>query len=474
MPEPALTVIVRATVALGCQTGFVLPTRFCAGEVVEGNRAQPDDFVPLRPVLDLLFSGHVEMVGVPTNGVWMRQATVGFAESLETLVLACGAPGRVPLRPPYTRWLDGSAAEIGPGPVSASWTETGLHEEGFDFDLYQGASPPLQFEGMPVGEPLILDGLFESDVRVETMMPALAPRLFFDPSQPEDTPRDILLRLDTILVDTDRRVVDLTWRGFLKLPRAARVACDRLVIGWVDPATWDNERAGAAWLRLLRELPRGEFFWATERADALAGREPPPLTEEEAVMARFASWDQSAAPTAQIEISERARIAAELAEQREPRVDILARHELDEHGWSLEERATLEELARPPTSPAEAASQERYARAFVEAQESFAKPAEADVSLEAFARIIATAENGRHEPVLREMGLGLGAVFRLERRFRRAAIDNPRASYELSEALAAARRTEAATPSDPAHQGATEPRPEIAAKDDKSPERVER
>ncbi len=456
MPEHALTVMVRATLALGESAKFVEPSPFSAGVEVDGSRAAPDDFVPLRPALDLLFTGEIEMAGLPEGGVLTRRATVGLDETLETFVIASGAPGRVPLRPPYTRWVDGSPAQLGPSGASASWSEVGLHEDGFDYDFYQSAQLPMQFDGMPVDVPLVLDGLFEPHVRVDTMLPAIAPRLFFDPAQPEDPPRDILMRLDTILVDAARRVVDLTWRGFLKLPRAPRAACERLVIAWISPSTWDDERAAETWQELLRELPRGQFFWATERSDVLEGKEPPPLSDDEEIMARFASWDQSSAPSPELPAEQRARIAAELAEQREPRKDVLLRHGLDEHTWALEERATLEELSHPPTSPEQAANQEAYARAFLAAQESFKRPVEDGVSAADFARIVAAAEYGEHEKVLSELSLGLGAVFRLERRFREAAKLDPNAALELELELALARERRAKAERAPADEGTSD------------------
>src|SRR5438046_2579887 len=107
MPEHALTVIVRATIALGSnaaedRSAFIDPTPFSLGEKKDGIRARPDDFVPLRPALDLIVVGNVDMAGAPTGGIWARRATIGFGEMTEMVIVACSAPGRVPLRPPYT------------------------------------------------------------------------------------------------------------------------------------------------------------------------------------------------------------------------------------------------------------------------------------------------------------------------------------------------------------------------------------
>ncbi len=450
MPEHALSIIVRASLRLGGRgdelDSYVDPTPLAIGKLEGGARSRPDDFLPLKGGLDLLVVGHVEMHGVPNAGVYARRGVIALGESAETFVIACGAPGRVPLRPPYTRWLDGTDAELGPGPASAAWTDGGNHPADFDFDLYQHGDPNLRFEGMPVGDDLVLSGIGEEGERIVTKMPEIAPRLFFDPAQPEDPPRDVVLKLDTILADLDRRVVDLTWRGFLALRRPPRFAVDRLVIGWVDVEAWREEDAGRAWRNILKELPRGRFAWAVERSDVEAGVAPPALTDDELTMARYTSWDQVAAATPELDMRTRARIAAELAEQREPRRDVLFRHGLDEHGWALEERATVEELASTPTSPAEADRQRVYAETFVEAQDALARPEEDRLTIDDFARLLARAEQGTHEEAMRSLNVGMGALFRLDRKWRRRADADPQLRKELELALERARAEAEASP----------------------------
>ncbi|MBK6517141.1 MAG: DUF2169 domain-containing protein [Polyangiaceae bacterium] len=448
MPEPALSVFVRATLPLGATTpAFVEPTPLSVGEAPD----RPDDFIPLRPALDLVLTGLVDMAGVPQGGVFVRRAAISIGEAREELLIASGAPGRVPLAPPYTRWLDGSEARLGPRPLTSAVPADGIHPDGFDFDAYQIGADRLQFDGMPAGEPLVLQGFFAEGDRVETLLPDLAPRLLVDLAEPGLEPRDVVLRLDTAHVDCDRRVVDLTWRGLLALEGEVRAATDRLIVGWVRPTEWDDSRVASHWRDILRELPRGRFFWATEQGDVARGVAPPDLTEEEALMARYQSWDQVAGPLATLPLERRARIAAELAEQREPREGVLLRHGLDEHGWSLEERATLDELSAPAATPAEARAQQAYAEAYREAQASLATPVEDSITVQQLARLIALAEDGRHEPALRELGLGLGALLRLEQRFRREADASPDAARALDAALEAARE-----------EAASSPRPEVS------------
>jgi hypothetical protein len=252
MPEPALSVFVRATLPLGATTpAFVEPTPLSVGEAPD----RPDDFIPLRPALDLVLTGLVDMAGVPQGGVFVRRAAISIGEAREELLIASGAPGRVPLAPPYTRWLDGSEARLGPRPLTSAVPADGIHPDGFDFDAYQIGADRLQFDGMPAGEPLVLQGFFAEGDRVETLLPDLAPRLLVDLAEPGLEPRDVVLRLDTAHVDCDRRVVDLTWRGLLALEGEVRAATDRLIVGWVRPTEWDDSRVASPLARHPARAP---------------------------------------------------------------------------------------------------------------------------------------------------------------------------------------------------------------------------
>ncbi len=96
--------------------------------------------------------------------------------------------------------------------------------------------------------------------------------------------------------------------------------------------------------RILRDLVRGTFSFAWETHDVAAGRMELSREEEaRLVLARFETWEGGVEPGLSLE--DYATTAARLALATEAKATVLACHELDEHGWLVEERAWLERLA---------------------------------------------------------------------------------------------------------------------------------
>lgn len=96
-----------------------------------------------------------------------------------------------------------SAPPIGPAPPR------------FDFAFFNAAPPDQQIDLLRAGAPLILDNLHPEHARLEARVPAIRPQVFRvpPPEQVKARVEEIILRADTLWIDTDRSVVVITWRG---------------------------------------------------------------------------------------------------------------------------------------------------------------------------------------------------------------------------------------------------------------------
>jgi hypothetical protein len=147
-----------------------------------------------------------------------------------------------------------------------------------------------------------------------------------------DRPIDMIC--DTLWIDTDRELLVLVWRGQAHAPAEGR-DIERIVVSL--------ERDDAPRRRAEREraLLRGAGAHAIEPPDltdpAAGDGEDPTLALE-----KYARWEEPVEPS--LPLDRYAAVAAELAEQREPRREVLDRHGLSEDDWMLEERAWLEKM----------------------------------------------------------------------------------------------------------------------------------
>jgi hypothetical protein len=105
----------------------------------------------------------------------------------------------------------GGAPPLGPAPPR------------FDFAFFNAAPADQQLELLRPGTPIALDHLHPEHARLETRLPAIRPQVYRVP--PPDTPRarveEIVLRCDSLWIDTDRNVAVMTWRGLADVGRGA-------------------------------------------------------------------------------------------------------------------------------------------------------------------------------------------------------------------------------------------------------------
>jgi hypothetical protein len=113
----------------------------------------------------------------------------------------------------------GGAPPLGPAPPR------------FDFAFFNAAPADQQLELLRPGTPIALDHLHPELARLETRLPSMRPQVFRVP--PPDTPRarveEIVLRCDSLWIDTDRSVVVVTWRGLTDVGGAG-VGVGRVVV----------------------------------------------------------------------------------------------------------------------------------------------------------------------------------------------------------------------------------------------------
>jgi hypothetical protein len=136
--------------------------------------------------------------------------TVGFGPVLP------GAGARWGLIAPEGRaWVEGG----GRGPVPA----------GFDFSFYNAAPRDQQIELVRAGAPLVLENLSRDHGRFETRLPTVRPKAFLVPGEIEHG-IEVILRCDTVWIDTDRALLTLTWRGLTGVSASSEEALGTLVV----------------------------------------------------------------------------------------------------------------------------------------------------------------------------------------------------------------------------------------------------
>lgn len=442
--EPMMTVVVKATASFAGDgprrvARFVEPVAAWRAESARDgeDRPLPDDFVPCKRFCDVLVVGHVPIHQRPSGEVPPRYATVRLGECAHSFTLASAAPGKVPLRAPYLVATAGGDARVGARPTPE---HVGVLEfpDDFDWTVYQAAHPSLRIGFVDCDATLVLEGLFDDAERLEVALPGLAPRGLCDWAR-DDVPDDVDLYLDTLIVDVDRQAIDLVWRGYVHTRPNPRHDVDRVIVGWAG----DARRASADELtekfgEVLSELPRGRFSYAWELDDVRGGTEPPALAHEDLEMARYETLDQIQAPSATLTLERHAQIAAELVEEREPREKVLTRHGFDEFGWALEERALAMQMGTLPMEEGESA-QEEYARHFLAAQESLARPEDDRFRSEDYARITVAIEVDDPKKVFREEGLTLGAWMRIDRKWQARLATDAELEAKVNALLAAER-----------------------------------
>ncbi|MDI1434894.1 hypothetical protein [Polyangium sorediatum] len=414
------------------------PRRLQAGPSAPGEPARIDDFVPLRLAVDLTLTGHVEIVPMPSGtlgpSVRPRLAEVGLGNRRLPFMVHAGEPGRIPLRPPHTQTPHGRVIDLGPEACHDGSKHHFQHPEKFDLSVYQAGTPEIAYEVEEVTS-IHLAGLGPDPAAAwEIALPAYTPRALVDYSSARVRRGDVQLFVDGVAIDLDRSTVDVTWRGLVETTDQPHIDVDRIVIGWAPPKRWSEDAAGA-WDDVLRELPRGRFRFAAEHEDARKGEDPPALSQEELLMARYETWGHPNAAEPEMLPHEAAQVAAELAEQRWPRGEVLTKHGIDDSTWGIEERAWAQRLASV-REEADGGPSAAYVKAYQRASEALATPREAEITPKEFVAIAAKMRREDPTQVLAKAGLGIAAFGRLERRFREKASEDKAFAAELARLVA--------------------------------------
>lgn len=451
--EDLVTVIVKATVSLHAASPdgptFLPPRPWVATQVappeerILGSNAvkRPFDFVPSKDYCDVLLSGHVDVGGgaLAASGLPFRSADAARQPIHASFMLRApgasanftvtsSAPGRVPLVPPYVSIGGEGVPEIGPrSPAVDPVAEGYLFPKGFDYTQFQLSNPRLRSEEIGAGAELTLEGMGPEPLVVK--LPKRFPRGVIEWTR-TPFPSDAKLRLDTIHIDLDAELVDLTWRGFTIAGPGARRAIDRLTIGFLaEDELEDSTDPLVRYRQLFAELPRGTFAHAWELTDVQDGKEPPPVPEEDLEMARYEALGNIEAPQPTLDLREHAMVSAELLEvrmtpgmtpaaqeERMARAEILEKYDLDEFSWSIEERAHADRLATVPMDTEDNIHVE-YARHFLAAQERLAPPGETLPTPKDYATISCRLQVEQPRDVLHDAKLSLGAWMRIDRKY---------------------------------------------------------
>ncbi len=404
-PEDLVTIAIKTTLSFaeGPGSGAV------SGLWVEPPPFEPAvDLVPGKRACDVLLRGHAEIPAMPSGyaaGARAAELRVGPIAVARFLVDA-RRTGRILLGPSVVSGMDGTPGlDLGPRPVPAF---ARLAEGDFEIEACQVAAAARR---IPFDEPverIDLVGLLEAPEPLTLELPIITPRLLVDPTSADQELTEAPLVLDTILVDLDRKAVDLTWRA---ITRGSLTAIDRVIVGFGPDVPEDPTDR---WSRVLAELPRGRFSLSYCVDDVARGQDPPPLEEAELDMARLEAWEHPIGPTPQTSLETYARVTAELVEAREPRDVVLGRHGLDERTFALEERAWTDAMTRVPEEEPSLAT--RYGELILRHQDELAAPDEAALTWRDYAALAVRMESRDPAKVLAEARMSQPAFMRLERR----------------------------------------------------------
>ena len=433
-PDPVCTAIVKITYTLG-EEGLIFakeqrPLIAPPLEATQPAERGPYDFAPYKPRADVIVLGDTAYADPP---VPRGEIPVGFSigslsRFVRVIPTAPAARAHLGERNVLSQHED-TPESIGPRFIEERVLLRRVFLGDFDYSAHQLAEPSQQRDDLAPGELVRVAGLFARG-EVEFTLPREVPRVlvFFKGGMPR---AELEMVADTLLIDTAREEIILVHRGIVALPRPGSV--DRLCV------TLAPVRAGRKFAAILRSAARGSFT-ITACPENLAPHPTCPEEADDITRVRYDFATQAEPPEPSMPIERYVAISAELAEQREPRIDVLERHTLDEDRWMLEERAWLETIAlRAMAGDGTLAA--RYGELFVAAQDALASPGEDQRTVEDYANITVALEHTEDfSRELEDRGLRLAAWLRLDRRMKKAADEDDAIAAELERRLAAARR----------------------------------
>ncbi|WP_437337540.1 DUF2169 domain-containing protein [Sorangium sp. So ce394] len=190
-------------------------------------RSQPFQRMPL--VYERAFGGP----GVPENPVGVGAAS-SAAPALPNLldpVQPTRPAGMGPISPrwPARQRLLGGAEPRGGEPQQAG------PMAGFDWRYFHAAPPDQQLPFLHGDEWLVLDGLHPELPRVQTQLPAARALARRYPAGGGGQGQPVDLAADTLVIDVDRQICSIVWRGSFALERAEEGASIRVCAGLEMP-----------------------------------------------------------------------------------------------------------------------------------------------------------------------------------------------------------------------------------------------
>jgi hypothetical protein len=457
-PAPSLTVIVKLTLTYGpgCEVdgeatwAELTPAQApLSGAVLRepgsSGLAHPTDFVPRKSRADILVTGHAYAPLRPSTaglGATTTRIDAGFSVDeldREISLVARGLAEKIPLDADHLDDRGGTVAIDPVGPITSPSVvaPTQWHDETFDFSRYNAASPLQRPRSIAPDALIRLRHLSPRAEERTILLPNLAPRVLWNARGFEGL-AEIEMDCDTLFLDTDRETCTLLFRGTVEVDSAAARMVSRLVVSiehCARPRTADD---------LLRELPRGMFFYARWPEDAAPDAPPVPESSPELTMARYGTWGHPRGPDPAIPLDLYATISAELGEREEPRAETLKRHGLDEDDWTIEERAWSTTMARASADD-DGALLVEFAQLLVAAQEGLGTPRESERTLGDYARLLAAMEREDPARVLAAERMTLPVWMRLDRRLGGAARADAEVRAELDRLLAE-ERAQASSP----------------------------
>jgi len=429
-PDPICTAIVKITYEIG-EEGLTLAKEqrpLVADAKPEAK--EPYDFAPYKPRADVIVVGDAYAdPPTPRAEIPVRFSVGALSRAVRVIPTSSAAHVRLGEKNVFSGQSD-EPDPIGPRLVEEKDLVRRVFLENYDYTAHQLAPAAQQREDpFAPGEPLRLAGL-SSRGELELTLPREIPRVVvvFKRNMPR---AELEMVADTLIIDSARAELVVLYRGMVGLPRPGTI--DRIYVS-LAPA-----RAGRKFAEILRSGARGSFLVSVcpENLD------PRPASQEEEddlTRVRYDLATQAEAPEPTITLEQYAAISAELAEQREPRKDVLERSQLDEDLWMLEERGWLEKMASSAMA-GDGTLAARYGELFVAAQDALATPEEEKRTVEDYAAIAVALEHTEDVPrELQDRKIRLSEWMRLDRRMRKAAEADDAVADELERHLEAARR----------------------------------
>jgi hypothetical protein len=270
-PRPALSVIVKTTFSIrndgepslaATQDGLGLDERYPPPD--QGEVRLPSDFAPLKARADLLLAGclYAAAPALAHSITW----TFGSVRR-ELWVVADHPTTSLPLVPRCLRAaprLDAPALRVGAGAASSEPWVGVPSGASYDYGRFNVAPAEQQVRPPAAGSEIRLAGLWLGANERVIRMPSARPLVHYVPHRDavgvaRATPVDLVP--DTVLLDADRAVMVVTWRGLAMLPRS-RDPGDFLVVAL-------EASAGAlAWPTLAQTLGAACWHRASQPDDA--------------------------------------------------------------------------------------------------------------------------------------------------------------------------------------------------------------